>query len=216
MNPRRFWKSLFSAYLQLRYFHIFGVPSIKLRGVCDLLDASQMWHPADSRAQHRPKELLTKKKRRKRFLIHSFGCRICFFRKSLQKIFDSIDWWGLMIKCFSCAVSPANMIHPTSSHVPLTCCQVFPALPAPTPAPAPGAFTGVSTAGCWMTCHDLLRHGQPRNWAGRGWHSATGGDACFGAGFIRWGFQWFGMDASDDQGGFHLVDFLYERYMKRS
>lgn len=191
MNPQAILEIIIFSISSATILSYFRVPSIKLWGVCDLLDASQMWHPADSRAQHRPKELLTKKKRRKRFLVHSFGCGICFFRKSLKDLW--LNWLMRFYAFHVLFLLPTWFIPPL--HVP-TCCQVFPALPAP--APAPGAFTGVSTAERWMTCHDLLRNGQPRNWTGRGWHSAAGGDACFGAGFIRWGFQWFGMDASED------------------
>ena len=179
MNPQAILEIIIFSISSATILSYFRVPAIKLWGVCDSLDASQMWHP---------KELLTKKKRRKRFLVHNFGCRIHFFRKSLKDL-----WLNWLMRfndkmLFMCCFSLCQ--HDSSHLCMLTCCQVFPALPAPTPAPAPGAFTGVSTAGCWMTCHDLLRNGQPRNWAGRGWNSAAGGDACFGAGFIRWGFQW--------------------------
>ena len=190
-TPRRFWKSLSSAYLQLRYFHIFGFQPLNfgrcvihwMLPKCGILQIPELNIGLRSSWQ---------RKREGRGFWSTILVAAFVSFGSPSKIFDSIDWWGLMIKCFfMCCFS---LCQHDSSHpcmcLYITCCQVFPALPAPTPAPAPGAFTGVSTAGCWMTCHDLLRNGQPQNWTGRGWHSAAGCDACFGAGFIRWGFQW--------------------------
>ena len=90
MNPQAILEIIIFSISSATILSYFRVPAIKLWGVCNLLDASQMWHPADSRAQHRPKELLTKKKRRKRFLVHNFGCRICFFRKSFKDLW--LNW----------------------------------------------------------------------------------------------------------------------------